>query len=70
MTSLEHQIKLLHQSLIERFQEIKEENENIKCRLAKIEEKLCGSTEKVEENKLIAVPGICNYVHHFYFYTH
>ena len=44
MTSLEHQIKLLHQSLIERFQEIKEENENIKCRLAKIEEKLCGST--------------------------
>ena len=65
MTSLEHQIKLLHQSLIERFQEIKEENENIKCRLAKIEEKLChgNSCTKCCYNLIHDIKSFLKYVH-------
>ena len=40
MVSVEHQIKLLHQCLVDKFNEIKQENEIIETRLHKIEELL------------------------------
>ena len=50
MISVEQQIRLLHQSFLEQFQELKEENKNIEGRLLKIEEILC-SSKNIEEKK-------------------
>ena len=50
MISVEQQIKLLHQSFLQQFQELKEENKNIEGRLLKIEEILC-SSKNIEEKK-------------------
>lgn len=50
MISVEQQIRLLHQSFLEQFQELKEENKNIEGRLQKIEEILC-SSKNIEEKK-------------------
>ena len=50
MISVEQQIKLLHQSFLEQFQELKEENKNIEGRLQKIEEILC-SSKNIEEKR-------------------
>ena len=52
MVSVEHQIKLLHQCLVEKFNEIKQENENIETRLHKIEELLYKEKEIEVERKL------------------
>ena len=51
MVSVEHQIKLLHQCLVDKFKEIKEENENIETRLHKIEELLCKEKQMEVESK-------------------
>ena len=53
MVSLEQQIKLLHQSLIEKFQDLKAENEKIKVRLENIENKLSQQTPSNTEIKII-----------------
>ena len=50
MISVEQQIRLLHQSFLEQFQELKEENKNIEGRLLKIEEILC-SSKNIEEKR-------------------
>ena len=46
MVSIEHQIKSLHQCFLDKFKEIKEENENIEARLFKIEEILCNENQE------------------------
>ena len=57
MVSLEHQIKLLHQCLVDKFKEIKEENENIETRLHKIEELLCKEKQMEAEKSKSQIKG-------------
>ena len=57
MVSVEHQIKLLHQCLVDKFKELKEENESIETRLHKIEELLCKEKQIDVESKSKLLKG-------------
>ena len=64
MVSLEQQIELLHKSLLEKFQELKEENQLIEIRLKNIEIKLNSNENKKQDeethNKVFVEDGQSN----------
>ena len=57
MVSVEHQIKLLHKCLVDKFRELKEENGSIETRLHKIEELLCKEKQLDVESKYMLLKG-------------